>query len=114
MEDSRAADLARELKLIAQQLADTIAFLATAESRSAATRVMEEHDRTAIAAEIGADPLTTRLIALRGCCEAALKCVDSDPQLARTKIRAAVEMVEAWNTVEKRMQSAQQQRGRLR
>jgi hypothetical protein len=112
MGGQNGTDLVSELKLIAQQLADMISFLATTESRGAAVRVVEEHDRAAIAAEIGADPLTTRLIALRGCCEAALKCVDNDPQLARTKVRAAVEMVEAWNTVEKRVQSAQRGRNR--
>ena len=45
--------------------------------------------------------MLARFRALRGCCEAALTCVEDNNQVARQQARAALSQVDAWHELEK-------------
>ena len=45
--------------------------------------------------------MLARFRALRGCCEAALTCVEDNNLVARQQARAALSQVDAWHELEK-------------
>ena len=79
------------LKLIAEQVAQW-EVSATRERRVVDVGTVFTLDEQAMLA---------RFRALRGCCEAALTCVEDNNLVARQQARAALSQVDAWHELEK-------------
>ena len=85
------SEMYEALKLITEQVARWEAS-ATRERRVVDVGTVFTLDEQAMLA---------RFRALRGCCEAALTCVEDNNLVARQQARAALSQVDAWHELEK-------------